>query len=284
MSPTVPSSADAYKAINDFNASQPKANDVLSQADAKYGIPELQGRVSDLQGLTNNLTNSIAAVDPSVTGRTSGSLVTEAQRSALVNRERQPLLDSFNKTSADLGGERNNLTLAHQLAGSYADSMMREGATKYSNLWNNYQNALTGEQTAKDNAYRQAQAEEQRQRAIEAANLEQQKFDEQVREWNNPHTTASSGLTPESLAALLGGGAYGTTSTDTRPPLADIFGTTTPLPISAVNNGLKSGGLSKALPKTAVSSNIKLTTAKPLQMSSVSNALKSGGLSIGKGR
>ena len=127
-SSSLPSAADALSALNSYQA--PSSADVLSQADSKYGVNDLQQKVSALQSLTGNLTNAIAAVDPSVTARTAGSLTTEGQRSALVNREQAPITAQLGTANTALGQTTNNFNTAkqQQLLQTYQIAQAREDA------------------------------------------------------------------------------------------------------------------------------------------------------------
>jgi hypothetical protein len=72
------------------------------------GVPEIRNNVAGLRTTVANTTNALNNVDPSVTGRTSGSLVTEAQRQRLVNMERAPI-------ASELQNESGNLNTQNQI-------------------------------------------------------------------------------------------------------------------------------------------------------------------------
>lgn len=140
---------DSGTALQALNSFQPTSSaDLLSQAQSKYGVQDLSARVAALRGLTSNLTNSIAAVDPSVTGRTSGSLVTEAQRSALVNRERQPLLTDLGNQNQALSSATGDLNTNQSLATQLASGLANDQTNKYNQLKSQYEIANSREQAA----------------------------------------------------------------------------------------------------------------------------------------
>lgn len=143
-----PSSAQAYQTLQDFNSKRTSNADLLTQAENKYGVNDLSARANNLRTLVGNLQTSIDQVDPSVTGRTSGSLVTEAQRSALVNRERAPLVSDFNKTSGNYGNAQSDLATARSQARDWGTSLITEQDAKYKSLMDAYQIALNAEQEA----------------------------------------------------------------------------------------------------------------------------------------
>lgn len=143
-----PSSQDAYAALQNFNNTRKSTSDILNEANAKYGVDDLTGRAKNYGVLVGNLQNSINAVDPSVTGRTSGSLVTEAQRSALVNREQQPLLKDLSTESQNYTNAQNDLNTARQQAGAYVTAVQGDQDTKYKALSDAYAAAVAAEQAA----------------------------------------------------------------------------------------------------------------------------------------
>lgn len=183
-------SASALSALNSFQPTS--SEDLMTQAQTKYGIPDLSNRVKALTGITNNLTNSISAVDPSVTGRTAGSLVTEGQRSALVNRERQPLLTDLSSNNQSLDTARGDLNTNQSFADKLASALASDQTDKYTRLKNQYDISKA--------------AEDQK----AAQQLEQQKLAEQAREANL--SASSSSANNSYLASLLGGGAGSTTA------------------------------------------------------------------------
>lgn len=142
---TLPSAKDAAAQIASFQ--QPDSASVLSQAQQKYGIQGLQDRVNTYKTLTGNLTGAIAAVDPSVTGRTSGSLVTEGQRSALVSREKAPIIGQLGTAQTGLEGATNDFNTADKNARGEADMTIADNKTKYDKLMQTYTMANDREQT-----------------------------------------------------------------------------------------------------------------------------------------
>ncbi len=155
-------SSQLTKQIQDFNKKRKSSAALVAEGEAKYKLPEVQQRVDRLRGLTSNLEQSIEQVDPQVTGRTSGSLVTEAQRGALVNRERAPLLTDYSKVSRDLGGAQEAFTSAQGLASQYAGTMERENDTQYNRLKDLLGAATAAEQAAEAKRQWEATMREQR--------------------------------------------------------------------------------------------------------------------------
>lgn len=140
-----PSSATAYQSLQDFSKNMIDPTTALNQGQSQYGVQGLGGQVSALRTLTGNLQNSITNVDPSVTGRTQGGLVTEAQRQAIVNKERSPLVDQFNTTSGNLNNLNDQYSTAQNLASQYANALITGQTNKLSALDAQYKDALASE-------------------------------------------------------------------------------------------------------------------------------------------
>lgn len=146
-----PSSAQAEQALDSFV--MPSSSDVLSQAETQYGVPQLQTNVNNLRTLTGNLTNSIAAVDPSVTGRTAGTLTTEAQRGAIVDREQAPITAQLGTANTALGQASDDYNTADSNAKDAATATESDNQNKYNALLQTYNIA-----NAREAAQAQAQA------------------------------------------------------------------------------------------------------------------------------
>lgn len=143
MSPTT------QAAYNSLSAYKPKSStDAMAEADAKYDVSGSAARLSALKGIVNNLTSSVEAVDPSVTGRTTGTFTTEGQRSALVNKERQPLLSSLEKANQSYGEENSSLTNARSLSAAMASALVNDDQKEYQRLLDQYNAGTSQDQAA----------------------------------------------------------------------------------------------------------------------------------------
>lgn len=192
-----PSAAGAYSALQNFNTTRETPEAATSTADAKYGVSGLSTQLDQLRGLTGNLQTAIGNVAPSVAGRTSGSLVTQAARDAITNNETQPLTDQFNKVSTNLSDVNSQYQNATGLASNYASSLLTGDKQKYDELFGNY-TTLAGQEA---DAAKQAEAKRE--------------FDAQLAASKASAAAASiSGLS-------LGGGASGTAPTAAAPTLND---------------------------------------------------------------
>lgn len=161
MSPTatMPSAADALTALNGYQP--PSSTDVLSNAMNQYGVNDLQSRVKALNGITSNLTSSIAAVDPSVTALTAGSLVNEGQRQALVARNQAPLESELGTNNTALTAANGDLNTATGNAKDAAAATEQDNQNKEAQLLQTYNIANareTAAAVAKQQADQQAEA------------------------------------------------------------------------------------------------------------------------------
>jgi hypothetical protein len=156
----MPSSAAALSTLSDFNSKRQSAQDIYSTANTQYDVGGGVQRVSALKGQVGNLQSSLDAVDPSVTGRTTGNFTTEGQRSALVGREQQPILGNLSKTQTNLGNEQGNLSTSQGLASQLASAMINQDQTKYQSLLDQYNAAVASEQAAEQKRQWEAQQAE----------------------------------------------------------------------------------------------------------------------------
>lgn len=155
-----PSSQAAFKTLSAFKPRQ--AQEVMGEAEQKYGLEDRRTRLSNLRNLVGNLSSAVEAVDPSVTGRTSGTFTTEGQRSALVAREQQPILSNLAKQQQALGIEQQGFSEAQNLATQMASALMSQDQTTYQRLLDQYNAALAAEQAAEMKRQYEATLAEQR--------------------------------------------------------------------------------------------------------------------------
>ena len=215
---TLPSTTDAYNALQSFNSTRPAATDYITKANAQYNIPQDQQQVSGLQGAVNNLTSSLQAVAPSVQGRTSGTFTTAGQQSALINKEQAPISTNLTNTTNALGGAQSVQSHDQTLANQMVQALLGQDSTKYQGLLDTYNAAQSASQ----------QAEARKQFDATQA-LEQQKLAETQREFNlTPHGTAADS-TGALLAALM---APKTAAT----PAAPVTTGTNPIEQAAYND------------------------------------------------
>lgn len=203
-----PSSATALQSLNDFSGTRRSATDITNDANSQYDIPGYTTRLSKLRGLVGNLTSSIDSVDPSVTGRTSGSFVTEGQRQALVNKERAPLLTNLGTEQNALGQEQTGYNTALTSANSLASAMMSQDQNKYQSLLDQYNAATAAEKDAESK------------RQFDAT------MAENARQFNStPHGSAANpGIDLSSIIGALSGGSSTTSQTPAEIAYQNVQG------------------------------------------------------------
>lgn len=138
-------SATLANQIADYDKNAKSSADVLNDAMKQYGIPEIRNRVSNLRTTLSNTENALNNVDSSVTGRTQGSLVTEAQRQRQVVNEKQPLMQNYGQISNALGNESNNMSDQMQAAQMLASGRINDYNTGRQALQSRYADAIARE-------------------------------------------------------------------------------------------------------------------------------------------
>lgn len=161
------------------------SNDALTQSNNQYGVGEADTRLSALKGIVGNLQSSVEAVDPSVTGRTTGTFTTEGQRQALVSKEQAPILGNLGKQQTAETAAQGDLTQKQGLASQMATALLNDDKAKYQRLLDTY-----NQNTAQDSA---AEAKAQQDRA----------FAEQQRQFNAQQALAVQ----QAAAAKSSGGS-----------------------------------------------------------------------------
>lgn len=194
MTPTLPSSADAYSALQGFDSTRPTATDYISKANSQYNVPQDQQQVSGLQGSINNLTQSLQGVAPSVQGRTSGTFTTAGQQSALINKEQAPIATDISNENSSLGTAQTNQAHDEDLANQMVQALLGQDNTKYQGLLDTY-NAASG-----------SEKEQEAEKEFQASQaLEQQKLAETTREFNlTPRAASASDYTQQLLDFMKG--------------------------------------------------------------------------------
>lgn len=131
--------------LADYDSKRKNSVDVLNEAMGKYGVPEIRSRVSGLRTTLSNTESALNSVDPSVTGRTSGSLVTEAQRTKQVANERAPIAEQYGQQSRALGDATGNLSDQERAAQLLAQTQLHDYETGRTALSGRYQLATDRE-------------------------------------------------------------------------------------------------------------------------------------------
>jgi acetyl/propionyl-CoA carboxylase alpha subunit len=142
-------SAALLSQLQTYDAGRKNTVDVLNEAMGKYGVPEIRNRVAGLRTTLTNTENALNSVDPSVTGRTSGSLVTEAQRQKQVTNERDPIMQQYGQISNGLSNESKSLTEGETAARTWAEAAINDWNAGRSALQDRYTTTYQREQDDK---------------------------------------------------------------------------------------------------------------------------------------
>ena len=167
-----PNSQSVLDELRNFQGSRRKATDILKESETRLGLPQATQRQQGLRTAIANTENLIKAVEPSVSGRTGGSLVTEAQKTRLVGLERQPLDSAFSEQNKALEGEsamaselQRRALQESQLQLSEDDAKQNAMQGAYSMLYQREQDAVA--KAERDRAFQEAQ----RQSAAQSSSL-----------------------------------------------------------------------------------------------------------------
>jgi acetyl/propionyl-CoA carboxylase alpha subunit len=146
-----------------YDQNKVTSTDALNEALKQYGVPEIRNTVSGLRTTLANTQNAYNAVDPSVTGRTQGSLVTEAQRTKQVSNERAPIAGQISDQSKALTQNQQDLQDALGQATTQATNKVNDYTAGRAALQSEYDTARQAEQDrAAATLAAQQEAEKQR--------------------------------------------------------------------------------------------------------------------------
>lgn len=115
---------------------------------ARKGLGVSDDRTERLRGALQGVQQSYMSVDPSVTGRTQGSLVSEAQRRGMVAQERAPIAELYRTTSDALSTEIGQQQALKGEARSRAGHLYSKDETIQSSIQKQYKKTLASEQAA----------------------------------------------------------------------------------------------------------------------------------------
>lgn len=100
--------------FNQALGSQETLPQIQSRLEGQYGIPNLQEQYLREGEALGTIGSQIRGVPESVAGRTRESMVTESQRSNIVNKELQPLLEAYSNLGAINQQTAQRLSIAEQ--------------------------------------------------------------------------------------------------------------------------------------------------------------------------
>lgn len=163
------SSAQALQQLTTYRSGRKNPFDILAEQKKKLGVDDVNSRVGKLRTAIINTENLLEGVDDSVTGRTSGTLTTDAARSRIVNLERQPIAKTLATQQSGLSAEQANLEAITNQAMQGAQ-LQYQGDSDQETFLSNLYNTLYGkEKDEQDRQDRLAEAEKQRKAAAQLA-------------------------------------------------------------------------------------------------------------------
>lgn len=140
------SSQNILTRYQDFQNKRVRPEDYVKQYGAELGVDKIRGRVSDARSAIRATEGTIAATPASVAGRTSGSLVSDAARTALVQQEIAPLQEIMGTQTAAFGDARSDLEDTLSDVNSRASASYNADSEKANNIMSLYGAALQYEQ------------------------------------------------------------------------------------------------------------------------------------------
>jgi acetyl/propionyl-CoA carboxylase alpha subunit len=196
-----------------YDATPVTSASALNEALGQFGVPEIRNTVSGLRTTVANTTNSLNAVDPSVTGRTQGSLVTEAQRQRQVSNERAPIADQLTSQTGALTEQQQALKDALDQATTTASGKVND--------YNQGRSALQGEY---DIAYKREQDTAAASRAAAQDAESKRQFDAGLSEKYANGSSTGSGSTADSPgSAQRKDGGFNFTNASGQPISARLY-------------------------------------------------------------
>lgn len=91
---------------------QEKPLDIFSRLETEAGLPEMRKTASTLSKEIANVEDYLDIVEPTITGRTRESLVTQAQKTGMVQEEKKPYLEKLSKFGTSLGRLQSGISSA----------------------------------------------------------------------------------------------------------------------------------------------------------------------------
>lgn len=155
--------------------------DIYNKALEKLGIADARTRVTNFRNEIDNTTNLLNNLESNIQGRTSESLVTEAQRQRLLAAEKNPLVGSLNTLNTGYGNANQDVNTILGQAGTQTD-LAWEGEQSE-------RQALIGRL---EEAIRKSNSKEDKRRFQAKLKQEKKAFKESKRQFNLNYNLAKS--------------------------------------------------------------------------------------------
>lgn len=161
-------SSSLFSQYQTFQNSRVKPEDYVKRYSTDLGVDDAKARVKSARSAIRATEDTIAGVPDSVSGRTSGSLVSDAQRNRLVQNEVAPMQDVLRTQNAGYGDATTDLNTLNTDLNTKVSLALQGDDTQSNTLLTLYQAAAA------------AEAEAEKKRQFEAQMAEQKRqFDEQ---------------------------------------------------------------------------------------------------------
>lgn len=191
------SSDQALQDLTNFETSSKSPIDIYNEAVNKLGIADVRTGVTKLRKNIADTNALLSALPDSVSGRTSGSLVTEAQRQRVLATERAPLDQANASYGNQYSMESQNLNdLTNQA--NVQSGLVSEGQN---NIRTALQGRLSNIQSKEAETRRREEADRAFQASLDSVRVQQEQFAktmaENQRQFNVTSSRASAAVAPQ---------------------------------------------------------------------------------------
>jgi hypothetical protein len=229
-------SSSLFSQYQTFQNSRVKPEDYVKRYSTDLGIDDAKARVKGARTAIRATEDTIAAAPSSVAGRTSGSLVTDAQRNRLVQNEVAPLQEIMRTQSGAFGDASQDLTSLSSELDKRVGYGLQADDQQANTLLTLYQAASEAEKQAEAKRQWEAQMAEQK-----------RQFDEQLRASERASARAAAAAATPSFGGGKSGGAGA----------SGDFGATDPVQQAAYNDVASRMGQSDAAIKSDYNATLK---------------------------
>lgn len=191
-------SSDYLKQYQSFTTNRVRPEDYVKRYQTELGVDAVRDRVGGARAAIRSTEDVIRNAPAGVAGRTSGSLVTDAQRNALVQQEVAPLRETLQTQSSAFGDAQSELQDLLGQAGQRAEFAYGADTERSSNLMELYRAAQANEQAAAEQRRWEKQMAEQR-----------RQFDAEMRARAADRAAASRAAAASIPSPSFGGGGGG---------------------------------------------------------------------------
>lgn len=160
--PPATTSQAALANLQSYQAGSKTPDQLTQDANKQYGVDAAGQQVSGLRQAISKTTGLLKQVAPSVYGRTQNSLVTNAQATRQIGNETAPIQQDLQNLGTQYSDASSDYDKATSQASQQAQLGYQGQQGQLSYLQQIYQNLAAGEQSQRDEAFRQQQAVDSR--------------------------------------------------------------------------------------------------------------------------